>query len=203
MPRIVPRRDPAARRPRGRPRSERCRLAIRGAVAELLEELPYTEISIEAIAARAGVSKQTIYRWWSGKAQLAMEAYAELMATRVRADDTGDLGDDLRGLLRRSFVVLRAPRRAATFAGLVAAAQHDPSLATEFRETYIGVRRRVIAAVLTRAIARGQLPPTTPIPVAIDLLYGPIWYRLLLRNAPLDAAFADELVFRFLAAFAR
>lgn len=199
MPRIAAS-SATPRRPRGRPRSERCQLAIRTATAELLDELPYTEVTIEAVAARAGVSKQTIYRWWSGKHQLAMQAYAELVRDRIPTPDTGDLTKDLRVLMRATCASLRA-RGGATVAGVIAAAQSDPTLATEFRVTFIGARRKIMSALLERGIARAELPQRIDVQVAMDLLYGPVWYRLLLRNAQLDDTFADAIVDSFLAAF--
>ncbi len=187
-------------RPRGRPRSERCRLAIRAAVGELLDELPYDQITVEAVAERAGVSKQTIYRWWSGKHQLAMEAYEQLVRERVAMPDTGVLAIDLRTFMRNSCARLRA-RGGATIAGLIAAAQSDPALAREFRVTFIGARRKIMSGLLERGVARGELPRGLDLQLAMDLLSGPVWYRLLLRNAPLDDAFADSIVDHFLAAF--
>ncbi len=187
-------------RPRGRPRSERCQTAIRGAVAELLDELPYHEVTVEAVADRAGVSKQTIYRWWSGKHQLAMEAYASAVQERVATPNSGALATDLRLFLRNTCAALRA-RGGATVAGLIAAAQSDTTLAEEFRVTFIGARRKIMSGILGRGLERGELRRGIDLQLAMDLLYGPVWYRLLLRNAPLDDAFADAVVERFLASF--
>ena len=189
-------------RPRGRPRSERCQRAIRAAIAELLDELPYEEVTIEAVAERASVSKQTIYRWWSGKHQLAMEAYEQLLRDRIPTPDTGALKSDLQTILRTACKSLRT-RGGATIAGLIAAAQSDPALAQEFRSTLIGARRKVMSELLERGLARGELRQGIDIQLAMDLLNGPVWYRLLLRNAPLDNAFADSIVDSFLRAFSR
>jgi AcrR family transcriptional regulator len=190
----------AESRPRGRPRSERCRLAVRTAVVELMGELAYDAITVEAIAARAAVSKQTIYRWWSGKHELAMEAYAELMQAQVAVELTGDLETDVRALARRSCRVLAERQRGTTLVDLIVAAQHDDALAKEFRERYVLVRRRTLAQVLDKGIADGKLDKKLNVQVGIDELYGPMWYRLLLRHAPLDDAFADTLADTFLAA---
>jgi len=171
-------------------------------VTELLDELPYSEITVEAIAARACVSKQTIYRWWTGKHQLAMQAYTQLMQGQVQLADTGSIAGDLRALLRRSCALLNERTRGTTLAGLIVAAQNDPDFAVEFRDSYIGVRRKVIEAMLRRGVARGELVKTLDVSLAIELLYGPIWYRLLLRNAPLDDKFADAVAAAFLGAHA-
>lgn len=192
--------QPGESRPRGRPRSERCRIAVREATVELLEELPYSAISVEAIAARASVSKQTIYRWWSGKHQLAMEAYADLMDAHVAAPVTSDFSSDVHELVRRSCRVLSQRKRGTTLAGLIVAAQHDDALAKEFRERYIFIRRKAVEVLLRRGIAEGILQPAMDLQLAIDELYGPMWYRLLMRHLPLDDAFADALSAAFLAA---
>jgi len=163
---------------------------------------PYAEITTEAVAARAGVSKQTIYRWWSGKHQLAMQAYAEIVRDRIPTPDTGTLGKDLHAIMRSTCAALRA-RGGATIAGLIAAAQSDAALATELRVTFIGARRKVMSELLERDIARGELARQVDVQVAMDLLYGLVWYRLLLRNAQLDDAFADAIVDSFLTAFRR
>lgn len=187
-------------RPVGRPRSEKCRVAIATAVAALLEERSYAAVTVEAVAARAGVSKQTIYRWWSGKHALAMDSYAEWIGRRVPEPHRASLRADLRQLVRRTCAVLRERRSGETVAGLIAASQSDPALAEDFRTRFIGTRRRVMQNVLERGQARGELRQDVDLPLAIDLLFGPIWYRLLLRNAPLDRRFADALVEQFLRA---
>lgn len=189
-------------RPRGRPRSERCRLAVRSAVINLMDELPYGAITVEAIAARASVSKQTIYRWWSGKHELAMEAYAELMTGQVEVELKGEVEADIRTIMRRSCHVLAERQSGTTLAGLIVAAQNDEAFAKEFRDRYVVVRRRTLEHVLDKGIADGALAPDLNVPLAIDELYGPMWYRLLLRHAPLDDAFADQLTDNFLAAHA-
>lgn len=184
---------------KGRPRSERCRAAILKATADLLEEQPYANVTMESIAERADVSKQTIYKWWNSRPRLAMEAYAARQGTRIPLPDTGAVRSDLIDVSRQTCRVLRRKRVGATFAGLIAEAQSDPSFATDFREQYIGVRRRVIATLLERGIVRGELKSNIDVPLVMDLLYGAIWYRLLLRNAPLNDAFADAVVDHVLA----
>jgi AcrR family transcriptional regulator len=168
-------------------------------MTELLDELPYEQITVEAVAERAGVSKQTIYRWWSGKHELAMESYERAVRERVAIPDTGTLAGDLHAFMRGTCEALRVG--GGTVAGLIAAAQSDPALADAFRVTLIGARRKIMSGLLQRGITRGELPRTVDLPLAMDLLYGPVWYRLLLRNAPLDDAFADAIVERFLRAF--
>lgn len=187
---------PAPSRPRGRPRSVTCHQAILRATMELLTEFCYAEVTMEGIAARAGVSKQTLYNWWPSKARLAMEAYAATAATRIPEPDTGSTEEDLRRLLCFTCQVLGRgePGMGETLAGLIAAAQSDSELGHELRETLIAARRRIGARILQRGMERGEIDPALELPQALDMLYGPIWYRLLLRNAPLNKSFAHAIV---------
>jgi AcrR family transcriptional regulator len=185
---------PECEKKRGRPRSKQCHNAILDATAELLEERRYRDVSIEAIAERAGVGKQTIYKWWSSKATLAMEAYALRVMERIPAPDTGTIEGDLDFIMIRSCQVLTQGNMGSTITGLMADAQSDPVLLSEFRGVFIASRREMVAGVLRRATLRGELRADLDIPFAIDLLHGPLWYRMLLQRAPLDEAFALGIV---------
>ncbi|MFT3768908.1 MAG: TetR/AcrR family transcriptional regulator [Minicystis sp.] len=183
-----------APRPPGRPRSESCRVRVIEAAADLLEELPYPAVTIEGIAERAGVSKQTIYKWWRGRATLCMEAYAERAGQQFTEPAEGPMHDRLVALLAETCRVLSKDNNGAIVAGFIGEAQADPELAAELRDVFIASRRKAVIATLTRGIEDGELRAGLDIPLAIDLLYGPIWYRLLLRHAPLDDAFARQVV---------
>jgi len=179
---------------RGRPRSSRAHRAILAAAATLLAEAGYEALSIEAVAARAGVGKQTIYRWWASKADLAMEALSDLAAREVPVPDTGSAEGDLTGLLSEAFRVLTSSATGRALAGLLVAAQADGAVAEAFRARFIEGRREAVRQVLRRGVARGELRADLDAEVVVDLLYGPMWYRLLIGHAPLDASFAGELV---------
>ena len=169
-------------------------MAILRAAADLLDEVPYAKVTIESIAARAGCSKQTIYKWWKSRALLVMQAYAARQRRKNPEPDTGTVRGDLLTVIRQTCRLLRGGRYGETVSGIIAEAQSDTELAAEFRETFIGERRAIVTRILDRGIARGELCETPDIPFVIDLVYGPIWYRLLLRNAPLDDAFAEKVV---------
>ncbi len=186
--------NPECEKKRGRPRSERCHNAILDATAELLEEKRYRDVSIEAIAERAGVGKQTIYKWWSSKATLAMEAYALRVMERIPAPDTGTIEGDLNFIMIRSCQVLSQGHMASTITGLMGDAQSDPVLLSEFRGVFIASRREMVSGVLRRALLRGELRADLDIQFVLDLFYGPLWYRMLLQRAPLDEAFALGVV---------
>ena len=180
---------------RGRPRSEKARVAILEAAAELLLTRGLSAVSMDAVAERAGVSKATIYRWWPTKETLALDAlYNEWAAVRPPARDTGSLRGDLLSLLQ-PWVRLAASRPyGRVIAALITEAQTDPAFAAEYRARFVEPRRDQARAVFGRAIERGEIPADTKIEVALDLLYGPIYHRLLHGHAPLSNGFVRDIV---------
>lgn len=175
-------------------RSQRTHRAILSAASELLEEVGYANLTIQAIADRARVSNKTIYRWWSNKAAVVMEAFAVATADIVTIPDTGSLQADLLAFIQAAFVAHQTLKFGATMASLVAAIQTDPTLATAFREQFITQRRDAVREILEQAIKRGELLAPPDVEVVIDSVYGPIFYRLLIGHAPLDNQFAEALV---------
>jgi AcrR family transcriptional regulator len=180
---------------RGRPRSEKARVAILEAAAELLLARGLSAVSMDAVAERAGVSKATIYRWWPTKETLALDAlYNEWAAVQPPARDTGSLRGDLLSLLR-PWVRLAASRPyGRVIAALVTEAQTDPAFAAEYRARFVEPRRDQARAVFRRAIERGEIPADIKIEVALDLLYGPVYHRLLHGHAPLNDRFVTDIV---------
>ena len=184
----------AETRRRGRPRSASCHQAAVQATTQLLAERAYGEVTMEAIAQRAGVSKQTLYKWWPSKSKLVIEAYATRLAESVPIHDTGDVRMDLTALMCDAARAFRRSELGGVMAGLISSAQADDELAEEFREAIVLVRRRKIAGVIERGLTRGQLPTGTDAELLMDLLFGALWYRLLMRHAPITEAFARNLV---------
>ncbi len=180
--------------PLKRRRNERSHQAILTAAVELLQEKGYREICIEAIASRAGVGKQTIYRWWSSKAAVIMEAYSARAIQNIPTPDTGSVKQDLCQILSQLFAVLTTTTTGEAIAGLIAELQMDASLASSFRKQFIECRTEATRTILERGIARGELRPDSNLELVIDTIYGPIWYRLLLKHGTLDDPFAEELV---------
>jgi len=160
--------------------------ALRSAVA-ILEERGYAAVTVEGVAAHSGVAKSTIYRWWPNKAHLVMEAYGHLVAERMPAPDTGDLRGDLTAFVAALYRVAQYPTRMRALRGLMAEAQLDPAFAEAFR-AWVQHRRDALAAVFTRAADRGELGADVDVAHAVDLVFGPFWYRLLVGHAPVDPA---------------
>lgn len=177
----------------GRPRSDASHQAILQATMEILQQEGYRATSIEAIAARAGVGKKTIYRWWPSKATVALEALTAYTDAHVPFSDTGSLEGDLTTYFELSFPGLHG-KAGTVLSGLAAEAQWDPAFASEFQRTFIVPRKAALVALLQRGVERGELAPETNLDVLADLIYGAKWYRFLLYPAPLDEAFAREIV---------
>jgi AcrR family transcriptional regulator len=188
--------DPAADTPRrGRPRSEKARLAILEAAAELLLEHGLPAVSMDAVAERAGVSKATIYRWWRTKETLALDAlYNEWAATAPPAKSTGSLRGDLMALLRPWVRLASSRPYGRVISALITQAQMDPEFAAVYQSRFIEPRREQAGAVIRRAIERGEIPADTKVEVVLDLLYGPLYHRLLHGHAPLNDRFVRDVV---------
>jgi AcrR family transcriptional regulator len=176
-----------------RRRSERSHEAIIAATQQLLVERSYAELTIEGIAARAGVGKQTIYRWWPSKAALVLEAYLAGSNAVPAPPAAATVGDDVRALLGWLIAVLAEPTGGHVVAGLVGDLQHDPGLAEGFHREVVPARREAMLAALERGRERGEIRDDADVELAVDALHGAVFYRLLLSGEPLDTDFAERL----------
>jgi AcrR family transcriptional regulator len=180
---------------RGRPRSERARKAILEAAAELLLARGLSAVSMDAVAERAGVSKATIYRWWATKETLALDAlYTEWAAVQPKARDTGSLRGDLLSLFRPWARLARSRPYGRVIAALITESQTDPVFAAEYRQRFVEPRREQGRVIFRRAIGRGEIPADAKVEVALDLLYGSVYHRLLHGHAPLSDQFVRDVV---------
>jgi AcrR family transcriptional regulator len=177
---------PASRRP-GRPRDARADRAILEAALELAAADGLAGFSVDAVAQRAGVSKATIYRRWSTKEQMVMDAIHEL-AVPVEAPDTGTLKGDLDVLYADLCAGMEHGPGGDLMAQLVLAAKTQPEVMRVLKEK-LATRRRPLAVALERAIERGEISSTTDLDAAIDLLSGPVMFRFLITHEPVDDAF--------------
>src|ERR671917_2149251 len=183
--------DPQARPP-GRPRSERAHRAILQAANDLLESEGFAAVTVEAIAERAGVSKATVYRWWPNKAAVVMDGFLSTVSSEVPFPHTGHAREDIRLHMRRLTGAFGG-RMGRTVAALIAEGQADPELAEALRSRWLSVRRTEAKEILELGIERGELREDLDPEVAVDILYGPIYYRMLVGHAPLGEDFADTL----------
>jgi AcrR family transcriptional regulator len=178
-------------------RSEDARRAVIEAADDLLAERGFAGVTVEGIAAAAGVAKQTIYRWWSSKTDILLDTFLE-DAARLAPRDHGGLAADLRAHLRRLAAFLSRDDAGTVFRALIGHAQHDPAFAAVLRERYLDEQRRRDRLPLDRALERGELPPGFDVPAGVDLLVGPIYHRILITGDPVDDAFVDSVVEAFL-----
>jgi len=174
---------------RGRPFSQRTEQAILDATTGLLAERPLSEISLDDIAARARVSKASIYRRWPTKGTLAFDAFMVQFLDRQPPPDTGRLEDDLLAALRNWARTVDGTPHGRTLKGLIAEVQRDPELADAWRERFIAPVRARHLIMTERAVARGQLRAGADANLLLDLLFGPAYHRLLHQHLPLDDAF--------------
>lgn len=176
----------------GRRRNEAARRAILDATAELLAAPGGAEVTIERIAAAAGVGKQTIYRWWPSKGAVVLEAVADRAQQAAPVSDTGTLAGDLEAFLTATFRAAGGAKMAPLLRASMAEAQHDPRIAEVMGE-FTRRRRAALMEILTRGRARGELPDDADLEMLVDQAFGVLWYRLMVRHAPVDAAAARRL----------
>jgi AcrR family transcriptional regulator len=181
-------------------RSEQARTAVLEAADDLLAEQGFAGVTIEGIAARAGVAKQTIYRWWDSKTAILFDALTQDAEEYFTTADTGDLGSDLRLRLREVAAFLTTTDAGAGVRALAGQAQHDPAVATRFAAEFTSRQRALDRAPFLRARNRGDLAAGADIDLAIDQLTGPVYYRVLITGQPVPPAFTDAIVDAFLAA---
>ncbi len=165
-------------------RNERSRRAILAAAITLISELGYDHVSIEAIAKRAGVGKQTIYRWWPSKGAVALEALDDSLATVVDFQDSDDLVEDLRRHMQGVTQLLSSTQIAPVMQGLIAAAQSDPALSRAHLEKVISPAITFWHARIVRAQRSGELRPDADPDALIEMLFGAMYLRLLLHTRP-------------------
>ncbi|MFC0623777.1 TetR/AcrR family transcriptional regulator [Kribbella deserti] len=169
-------------------RSERARRAILSAALELCVEESFARLTMEGVAKRAGVGKQTIYRWWPSKSAVLLEAIDDRAGDTLDFPDTGDLVADLRTQMIQLARTLTDPVFAASLRGLIAAAQSDADAAESLYRTLMKPRVELCAERLKKAQQAGQVRPEVAPEDLIELLYAPLYYRLLLQHRPIDEA---------------
>jgi AcrR family transcriptional regulator len=185
--------------PRPRSRSEK---AILEATRELLAEGGVHRLTVEGVARRAGVAKTTIYRRWRGKRELALAVLIDMVETVAAVPDLGDTRRELVTFVDATVRILGQTLMGRVMQGLVSDLAADPQLARAFQERVVALRIAEVRRVVERGIERGDLRPDTDVELAHELLFGPVYYRLLLSGAPLDGRLATHIVDAFMSAFA-
>ncbi|MFI2664342.1 TetR/AcrR family transcriptional regulator [Micromonospora carbonacea] len=175
-------------------RSETAREAVLQAADDLVAEIGYAKVTIEGIAARAGVAKQTIYRWWRSKTDILVDAFAADSVQELTLPDTGAFHTDLRAHLDELVRFLEVSDSGAVFRALAGQAQHDPELAARLRAEVLPRLRARDRVPFDRAAARGELPADADVDLLVDQVVGPIHFRVLVTGEPVTPALLDALV---------
>jgi AcrR family transcriptional regulator len=178
---------------RGRPRSESARRKVLAAARQLLRERGLPGVTVEGIAALARVGKPTIYRHWPNAHAVAMDAFLEGSEAAPGQSGIGFPLDTLRRQLHGIAAAFASPAGRST-AALIAAAQNDSELAKVFRNRFIMKSRETGRALLQQAVEQGAIRADADLEVALDLIYAPLYFRLLIGHGPLDDTFTDALL---------
>jgi AcrR family transcriptional regulator len=181
-----------ATRAPGRPRSEQARLSILRSTLKILGKHGFSGLTIEDVAAHAGVGKATVYRWWPNKAALIADAFASSTTRALHFPDTGSLCSDMSQQMRQLVKIFRS-RRGRIVSAILGGGQSDRDLIAAFRERFLLPRRLEAYATLRRGIRRGELREDIDMDLLLDSLYGPIYMRFLIRHDKMTPDFIDHL----------
>jgi AcrR family transcriptional regulator len=175
----------------GRPRDPRIDDAVLRGTVELIGETGYADLTVDAIARRAGTSKPAIYRRWPGKAHVVHEAVFPI-GDDTALPDTGSLAGDVREMVRRTVAVLTTPAARAALPGLVGEMAADPTLHAALLERFSGILSRSLAERLNDAVARGEVRPEVTAADLVEAIAGPTFLALLTRAAAIDDAWMER-----------
>jgi AcrR family transcriptional regulator len=180
-------------RGRGRPRSVEAEAAILKAALYLLERKPLRKVTADAIARRAGVSKATIYKWWPNKSLVALDAYLAGMTERVTMPNTGSAEQDFTEQLKSVMSFYRSPL-GRLFCQFLAEGQSDAGFLALFRERFLFVRRDSARVMWRRGVDRGEIREDVDSDMVLDLIYGPMIFRLLAGHGSVSDLESEALV---------
>jgi AcrR family transcriptional regulator len=184
------------RAPKGRAphrRDENARVAVLHAADDLLVERGFGGVTIEGIAARAGVAKQTIYRWWPSKVDILLDTLIDDASSQLAIPDTGLAVEGTRQYLGALARFVTEEPAGKVLLALIGEAQHDPEMARTFHQRYLDPRREGEREMLRRGITSGELPAGLDVDAALDALCGPVVYRGL-TGTPIPQSFIDGLI---------
>ena len=176
----------------GRPRSVESEQAILAAAWTLLQQSSVRKVSIEAIAREAGVGKTTIYRWWPSKAAVIVDAFLAQISAELPFPESETAAGAIAKQMKQLTQVFRG-EVGRIVSEIIAAGQEDPDALENFRNRFLNVRRDAARQAIERGIASGEFDASLDPDVAMDILYGPIYYRLMVKHLPLDDEFATAI----------
>jgi AcrR family transcriptional regulator len=180
-------------RTRGRQRSAEAEASVLKAALHLLERKPLRQVTADAIARRAGVSKATLYKWWPNKSMVALDAYLGGMTARVVIPDTGCAQDDFTIQLKSVTAFYKSPL-GRLFGQFIAEGQSDPGFLALFRERFLYARRDAARVMWRRGVDRGEIRKEIDGEIVLDLIYGPMVFRLLAGHGSLNDHESEAMV---------
>ncbi|CAH8767790.1 TetR/AcrR family transcriptional regulator [Paenibacillus dendritiformis] len=178
---------------RGRPRNVEAQKSILSASYELLLENGFQAVTVDKIAERAQVSKATIYKWWPNKAAVVMDGFLHAATARLPVPDTGSALNDIL-IHATNLAGFLISREGTIITELLGEGQFDSGLAEAYRARFFRPRRLEARSLLEKGVQRGELKKNLDIGICIDLIYGPIFYRLLVTGETLDEPYVQHLV---------
>jgi AcrR family transcriptional regulator len=185
----------------GNRRGRRTAQAILAATREILAESGVPGLTVEGVAARAGVAKTTIYRRWRSKDELALAVLIDMVEQVVAVPDKGDTRAELIAFLNGAVRILRDTLMGRVMQGLVSELAANPELAEAFHRRVVALRIAEFGRLVERGVERGDLRPDVDHELLHELLFGPVYYRLFLSGEPLDRDLAERIVAAVLPAF--
>lgn len=189
--------DTASSRPasrRGRPRSQASREAILAAAGELMMEGGLKAATVDAIATRAGVGKATVYKWWDSRGAVALEGFMAKAADSWSLPEGATAPEALRIMAVAAVKLFTESSAGHLMRAMTADAQSQPELARALREHWLAPRRAVAAEIIRKGVRRGELRADLDVEVLLDLVFAPIYYRLLYGHEELTESFAGQIV---------
>jgi AcrR family transcriptional regulator len=182
-------------------RSSRTQEAILQATRDLLSESGVRHLTVEKVAARSGVAKTTIYRRWRSKEDLALAVLIDFVQTITAVTRVDDVRSELVALLKGAITALGTTAMGSIMQGLVSELATNDELSQRFKDQVVALRVSEVRRIVERGIERGELRPDIDVDLLHELLFGPVYYRLLLTGRPLERKFASQVVDAVLAAF--
>ncbi|HEY2443204.1 MAG TPA: TetR-like C-terminal domain-containing protein [Streptosporangiaceae bacterium] len=186
--------EPGLRRPRGRPRSEAARLAILAAAGDLMLSGGLAAATMDAIAARAGVSKATVYKWWPSRGAVALDGFLDRVSGTLAIPEGLTAPAALTWQVDALVRLFRDTTAGPLMRALVGAAQSDPDVARSLRERWLAPRRAVTLDILRSGMQRGEIRADIDVEAVMDALFAPVYHRLFFGHGPLGDELAPTLV---------
>ncbi len=185
--------EPASTPKRGRPRDPKTQQSILQATRELLLEVGYPRLTIDGVAARAGAGKATIYRWWTTKGDLVLEAAADHIAIGL-VPDTGDTRRDLLIATQQLIKTFSDRLAGIVIFAVIANLDDDPKVASAFRDTWVAPWRQSAAEAIQRGINRGDFPANTDPVFTLDVIVGAVFQRTLVIPQPMTEGIDQAII---------